>query len=79
MFEAALDPQRCIIQVDVAPLQRQQRASDLEFVVAAFLRIADRVQARTGRDRVAALQRACSEHPLGYEQYLKAIQEGDGK
>jgi antirestriction protein len=31
-----------------------------------------------GVDRVAALQRACSEHPVAYERYLAAI-ESAGK
>ena len=51
---------------------------DAEAVAVAFLRIADRVQARTGCDRVAALQRACSEHPAAFERYCAAIKEGEG-
>jgi antirestriction protein len=49
-----------------------------EEIAVAFERIADRVQARTGCDRVAALQRACSEHPDAFERYCAAIaEEGD--
>jgi hypothetical protein len=48
-----------------------------EAVANAFERIADRVQARTGCDRVAALQRACSEHPDAHERYLAAIEASE--
>jgi hypothetical protein len=52
---------------------------DAEAVAIAFARIADRIQKRTGSSRLAALQRAIDEHPVAYERYLSAIQEGEKK
>ena len=46
-----------------------------EAVATAFERIADRVQARTGCDRIAALQRAVDEHPDAYRRYCAAMTE----
>jgi antirestriction protein len=57
-------------------MTRPMRAPlDPAAVATAFERIADRIQKRTGLDRVAALQRACSEHPDAFERYCAAMME----
>ena len=53
------------------------RALNPQDVATAFERIADRVQARTGCDRVSALERACSDYPDAFERYCAAMEAGD--
>ena len=58
-------------------MTRPMRAPlDPAAVATAFERIADRVQARTGCDRVAALQKAVDEHPAAFERYVAAVESG---
>ena len=48
---------------------------DPEAVEAGFLRIASRIQERTGCDRIAALQKAADGYPDAYRRYCAAMTE----
>ena len=51
------------------------RPLDPQAIASAFLRIADRIQTRTGCDRIAALQKAADGYPEAYRRYCAAMTE----